>query len=159
MNKIIPWAVLASIVLSIVALIVAVGGNSQSSGGVFGGIGTRFPNGIAVGSGASVSTAGTLNIGSSGSGLTFIKATTCDLTGNGAIAASSSVSVECAVTGVVSGDLAFMTLATSSLGTISGARASTTAGSVTARLFNWTGAASSVTALGTSTAVLIFRAI
>lgn len=96
-------------------------------------------------------------IGSNGSKFTFVKATTCNLVG-GAIAATSSAITGCAVSGVLNGDLVLATLATSSNAVITGARASTTAGHIAARIFNLTGAVSSVTALGTSTVIYVFRA-
>ncbi len=157
-NKFIVWGIGIVGVIAVLALIVAVGGNSQSNGGTFGAFGTRFPHGIAVGSGATVGTDGTFTVGTSGSNVSFVKATTCDLVG-GAVLATTSVAADCAVTGVVAGDLVFTNLATSSaLAYIYGARASSTAGYITVKLFNMTGGTSDVSKFGSSTAVLVFRA-
>lgn len=97
------------------------------------------------------------NTSCAGSSVTSIIKGTCNLVG-GTIAATSSAVADCAVTGVLDGDLVFATLATSTANAvIDGARASSTSGFITVRLHNLTGAASSVSALGSSTAYFVIR--
>lgn len=102
---------------------------------------------------------GSLSVGttSSATAFTFIKKGTCNLVG-GTIAATSTGFADCAVTGALAGDLVFATFATSSPGaTIVGARASSTAGFITVKILNLSGASAHTTAFGTSTAYLIVR--
>lgn len=93
---------------------------------------------------------------------------TCNLLGmDTSQAATSTASYDCAVTGVVPGDTVIATLGTTTQNTIQGsaiwslqsAKASTTAGYVTFRVTNLTGAAvvPSTTSIGSSTQYLILR--
>lgn len=160
--------ILTAIVTSIAVGVLFLAGTSAkapSAGGNFS-VADKFEDGtiyarggIKLGTSQTTFTnsSGQVTIGSSGSALTKAIKGTCNLTG-GTIAATSSAVANCAVTGVVDGDLVFATLATSTNnGVIIGARASTTAGFITVRLLNLSGAASSVSALGSSTAYWIVR--
>lgn len=150
-----------AIVLSVYGL---VGGNQSANVGA---VGTRFPNGLAVGSGAAVSTTGAFSLGSAGSQLVNLIGTTCNLIGSDASqAASTSKAYDCAVTGLLATDnviaqIATTTTAASGYGywSITGAKASTTAGYATVLLFNGTGAAAvpSVHAVGSSTKIWVYR--
>jgi len=98
-----------------------------------------------------------LQLGSSGTSLAQIVKGTCNLVG-GTIAATSTGVADCAVTGVVDGDLVFASLATSSAqAAIAGARASSTSGFITVKVMNLSGVSKDITAFGTSTAYLIVR--
>lgn len=156
MKTIISSAIVALIV-SVVALGTAIPQLSQDNnlGAVYNTVRQTFNSGIEV-TGAT-STMNILQLGSSGTALQQVITGTCNLVG-GTIAATSSSAATCAVTGVQSGDLVFATLATSTAGAVlTGARASTTSGYITVRLLNLTGGASSVSALGSSTAYFIVR--
>ncbi len=107
---------------------------------------------------------GTLKIGSSGSSVSQIINTTCDIPGNASVAATSTKNFDCAISGVQSGDKVYVTeQASSTLATqyvIKGATASTTNGFVTFSVLNLTGAAavpSATPGFGSSTQVLIVR--
>lgn len=152
-KTIIIQAVTAIVVVAL-ALAAFSTGSSKVAGGTFSTITQYFNDGIVV-SGAT-STFSSLKLGTNGSSGTFSKWGTCNLVG-GAIAATSSASADCAVTGVLAGDIVIATLSTSSIGVITGAAASTTSGFITVRVFNLTGAASSVSALGTSTSYRVTR--
>jgi hypothetical protein len=104
-----------------------------------------------------------LKIGPNGSTITEAKATTCNLLNTDtSVAASTTVYVYCAVTGVASGDVVFGQLSTTTAQTLSGgwvlwsAKASTTAGMIDFMLSNYTGTAAvpSATGVGSSTNVL-----
>jgi hypothetical protein len=115
----------------------------------------------------SIKTTGDLTVGSNGSTNAEMKAATCDLVGPGgadvSVAATSSAMIECAVTGIASGDVVFAQLATTTKATglnqpaanwwLTSAKASTTAGFVTLWLYNGTGAATvpSAVNIGSST--------
>lgn len=102
---------------------------------------------------------GSLSVGTttSATAFTFIKKGTCNLVG-GTIAATSTGFAACAVTGALAGDLVFATFATSSPGAaIVGAQASSTAGYITLKILNLSGASRDTTAFGTGTAYLIVR--
>lgn len=110
-----------------------------------------------------IDTTNTVRIGSNGSTISEIKATTCDLSNaNTSIAATSSGYVYCSVTGVASGDVPLVQLSTTTANTkfgawvITSAKASTTAGMIDMMLYNGTGAAAvpSATAVGSSTNIL-----
>lgn len=78
------------------------------------------------------------------------------------VAASTTVSMDCAITGVVSGDIVFAQFATSTTAgngwAIDGASASTTSGFATLRVTNWTGASSVIPAsLASSTKYFISK--
>lgn len=120
----------------------------------------------AVTTSGGVNNTGTFTQGSSGTAITQIIATTCTILANSSIAATSTGSADCAVTGVQAGDkVVDVTLATTTPVTnlgiqIVGANASSTAGWVTFKLLNLTGAAvtpGSQANFGSSTQVLIIR--
>lgn len=151
-----------ALVVALIAIVIAVSGHFfPQAQELLGASGTRFPNGIAVGTGASVSTAGTLVIGANGSSISEFKATTCNLIGTDASQpASTTVAYDCAVTGIASGDVVMAILASSTprFGQgwdIKAAIASTTAGFLTVLLSNETGTAAvpSATSVGSSTNV------
>lgn len=107
---------------------------------------------------------GTLKLGTNGSTITELKASTCNLSGaDVSIAATSTGYVYCSLTGVASGDVVMAQLSTSTIGAlnvnqnwmITSAVASTTAGIIDIRLYNGTGADAvpSVTRVGSSTNV------
>lgn len=131
----------------------------------FGSAGTRFQNGISVGTNTAPTARG-LKVGDNGSEFTELKATTCNLIGtDGSQTASTTSAYSCAVTGVASGDVVMAILSSSTPAfpqtgvnpgwMIIGAKASTTAGFVEVLLTNFTGAAAipSVTSVGSSTNV------
>lgn len=144
----------------VIAIIIAVCGLFfPQAQALLGRIGTAFPNGISIGAGT-VSTAGSLVIGASGSSINELKATTCDLIGtNASHAASTTIAYDCAVTGIASGDVVMAQLATSTargFGAwgIVGSLASTTSGFVTVILNNsGLAAVPSVSSVGSSTQI------
>jgi len=156
--------VIAGVIVGL--LFSAISVKSNPVGGVYNQVTKYFYDGINVGtsgqytisSTGAVTNTASVTTGTNGSTISFVKATTCNLVG-GTIAATSSAVGDCAVTGVVAGDLVIPTLATSTANVVAtGARASSTAGFVTVRLLNLTGSASSFTAVGSSTTLFIFRA-
>lgn len=157
-------SVATALVVSVIVCSLAIAGGSKNIGGSISTIAQTFGNGFIIPSGAATSTvaspvtnSSTYTFGSSGSPLTQIIKGTCNLVG-GTVAATSSAPADCAVTGVVDGDLVFAQLATSTAGgAITGARASTTAGYITVRLMNLAGAAKDTTYFGTSTEYWIVR--
>ncbi len=165
MNKIITWAIGIVAVLALILGSVALVGNQPVAPENLGASGTRFPNGIAVGTGASVATAGTFTVGSSGSALTNLIATSCNLVGtDGSQAASSTKAYDCAVTGLtssfkVTAQLSTSTLLATGLGwTITSARASSTAGFATVNLLNLGAAAvPSAQNIGSSTSIIAWQ--
>lgn len=148
--------------LAVAAIVIAVGAywyphaavapsNSQDSS--FGEIGTRYPNGIYVGSIA----AGVSKV----SGITF---GTCSLiSGNYTIAASSTATMDCAAAGALPTDTIifsqFATTTGTTLGwTIQGISASSTAGFLTLKVANQTGASATIPAsVASTTPWLIYR--
>lgn len=154
-------------VLAVVAIVIAilVGFFALTSQGAsVGDFGTRFPNGLAVGSTARV-TQNKLTVGNSGNALGNVLFGTCTLWAPAnTIAASTTQLVECngnttggltAISGILPGDKVFVTLgtttATSNGLVLAGAQASTTAnGYITMRLTNLTGATFTWTALASS---------
>lgn len=140
-----------SIIVAFLVCAMFLAGNSgKSAGGTFETVKQEFSDGFNV-------NGGTFRLGASGSSLTQVIKGTCDLVG-GTIAATSSASADCAVTGVKDGDLVFATLATSTAGgVITGARASSTDGYITVRLLNLAGGSKHTTFFGTSTAFVIIR--
>lgn len=100
-------------------------------------------------------------LGPNGGTIGEMRAVQCDLIANVSITASTSAPVDCAVTGVASGDAVFAQLSTTSQNAtnrqwlITSAKASSTAGYVTVMLWNGTGANAvpSATAVGSSTNV------
>lgn len=124
-----------------------------------GAAGTRFIHGISVNTTTSP-TANGLKVGSNGSEIVEMKATTCEVKGDDSVTATSSAYAYCTgVTGIASGDVVFAQLSTTTSNTIFGgwaissAKASTTAGSIDFRLYNGTGADAvpSATSVGSST--------
>ena len=103
-----------------------------------------------------------LKVGTNGSTIAELKATTCDLIGTDAShAASTTIPYDCAITGIASGDVVIAQLATTTSalsGTywdIVAAKASTTAGYITVLLYNnGASAVPSATAVGSSTNAL-----
>lgn len=142
--------------------------NSSLVGGVYTQVNSTFREGIKVGTSnqTTISSSGVVTVGASGSAVTQLIKGTCNLTGmDVSQAASSTASYDCAVTGVVSGDLVLGSLGTTSQNTsvlnwgIAGVKASTTDGYITFRITNFSGAAAapSITAVGSSTQYVIIR--
>ena len=79
MNKVIVWVIgIVAFVALVIGSVALVGGNqSAATSAPTVGAGTRFPNGIAVGSGASVTTGTALTIGSNGDALSSHEFNTC----------------------------------------------------------------------------------
>lgn len=111
-----------------------------------------------------VTNQGVVTIGPSGSSITELKATTCDmLNANTSINASTTGYVYCTgITGLASGDVVMAQLSTTSMGTlftsgwvIISAKASSTAGAIDFRLANYSGTARAPAAVnvGSSTNV------
>lgn len=149
MKQLLEWSGVVALV--ILAIIVLVPSKEKPLGG--------YTNSDAINTSA-------LKVGASGALVGNIIPTTCNLLGmDVSQAASSTASYDCAVTGVVSGDYVFASLATSTQNTsvlnwvLAGVRASSTAGYVTMRVSNFSGAAAtpSVTAVGSSTVVLVIH--
>ena len=143
--------------VAVIIAIIAIGASNQASNQTkeLGAFGTRFPNGVAVGTNATVDTAGDFSVGANGTQLAEIIAGSCSLInfGYGTVLATSTRNYDCAVTGVTSGDLVFTT-ATNTVPTllpgggnqtppwfISGAAASSTSGYITVSLTNMSGTA------------------
>ena len=164
MNKIIQWVIGA---VAVIALILGLVGNNQSavSTEILGAAGTRFPNGVSVNS-TTAPTGKGLIIGQNGSENIEMKSGTCTLTnystaGQGidaSQAASSTVVYQCPVTGVASGDITLVQLATSTAmfvngWSVVGSTASSTAGYINVLISNLTGTARvpSVSGVGSST--------
>jgi len=104
MNKIHEW-INTLLILGVLVLVLV--GSNQSD---LGAIGTRFPNGLAVGTTASV-TQNKLTIGNSGTaiGNAIFGNSTCTRTG-AAFAATTTEEWICASTGVTAGDKVFASL-------------------------------------------------
>lgn len=106
---------------------------------------------------------GGVTFGSSGTTFTQFQKGTCSLIAPSfTVAASTTVSMDCAVTGVVSGDIVFADFATSTVGgngwAVDGSSASTTSGFITLRVTNWTGASNVIqSSIASSTDYLIIR--
>lgn len=135
------WLSLIAIVIAIVALFTPVGGKS-----LFQGIttGTAFPHGISIGNPATLGINPT-NI------KTFLGGTCSLIASSFTVAASSTVAMDCAVTGVTPTDLVFGQLASSTqigLGgwSVRGASASSTPGFITFSIVNGTGASNIIPA-------------
>lgn len=108
--------------------------------------------------------------GTNGSRVGPVIATTCTLLANNTIAATSTGPVDCAVTGVVAGDVVFASLATTTATgafntanyIVASAMASTTSGFVTLRIYNGTGASAipaATSGVGSSTQILVFHPV
>lgn len=106
---------------------------------------------------------GAFQIGSAGALLTLVDADNdCSLVGNVTLAASSTASLDCSVSSVLSGDITFAQFATSTAPVagiqILGASASSTAGFLTLRVYNGTGASYLIPAsVASSTQYQIYR--
>lgn len=111
-----------------------------------GAAGTRYPNGLAVGTTSPAQ--GKMLIGTNGTNIGNVNFQTCSLILTSyTITASSTVTADCAVTGAQTGDVVFAQFATTTPGSgtgagwlITGASASTTAGFDTLSIVNNTGA-------------------
>lgn len=115
------------------------------------------------GTGASTIT-GSLTVGTNGTTLSQIQKGTCSLISNAfTVTASSSLSMDCAITGVVPTDVVFGQFATSTMASgpgwlINGAQASSTAGFITFTVSNLTGGNAVLPMrLASSTQYLILR--
>lgn len=123
---------------------------------------TWFGGGLSIGSSQqlNVSSTGGLTLGASGTALSQVIDTTCTAIAYTSLAATSSQQLDCPVTGAVSTDRVLVALplaaSNAALGfTIGGAAASTTAGYVSFRLYNLTGAATSSYAQATTSVHVI----
>lgn len=148
------WIALVALVCAIIGIYTPVG---QTVVGV---VGTRFPNGVSIGTVAA--TQGKFNIGNSGTAVANLNMGTCYIKPYATtITASSTAIVDCqgtaavgsitgvtsALTGVTLGDFVQIMLSTTTAGTsanqgeliVAGASASTTAGYITLTLYNATG--------------------
>lgn len=107
----------------------------------------------------------TLSLGTNGTTLSQLQKGTCSVIGaTSGIVASTSIALDCAVTGVVTGDTVFAQFATSTPSAtgmgwlITRASASTTSGFITLSVTNGTGGTANLSAsLGSSTKYLILR--
>jgi hypothetical protein len=160
--------VIAGVVVGLLFSAVVSSLEPSTLGGVYNQVNNTFREGIKVGTSDqfSVTSAGALTLGTSGTTHTQVIATTCNLIGtNGSQNATTSAAYDCAVTGVTPGDLVFGSLNSATGATnngrwaIASTKASTTAGYVTFVVVNNTGAAAvpSTSSVGSSTQVLIIR--
>ena len=123
---------------------------------------------------ALLTSTGTFTVGASGTAVSQVIKGSCALTGMDVSQTATTTSpYDCAVTGVVAGDIVIAQFATSSVAVnqsfsgdnntgwiIHSVVASTTSGYITVRVANWTGgsvAPSSVTRMGSSTQYIILR--
>lgn len=136
----------------------------QQAAGLLGAVGTRFPNGLAVGTTSPAQ--GKLLIGTNGTNIGNVNFQTCSLIlASYTLAASSTVTADCAVTGAQTGDVVFAQFATTTPGAgtgagwlITGASASTTAGFDTLSVINNTGTSAVIPAsVASTTKVLNIR--
>lgn len=147
------------ILTALVALVVSVGAIALAPGqSNLGGLSERDVRAVSIQVGQDGSVKGTK--------LTFVKTGTCTLLSNFSIAATSTRSVDCAISGVRSGDLVDLVLAPSTAlaqqYVIKSSSASTTAGYASAQLINLTGGAavpSATSGFGSSTVYKIYRAV
>ena len=119
-------------------------------------------NSLRIGSGC-----GSTQSPCTGTTMSQVMSGTCNLVGmDVSHAATTSKAYDCAITGIVSGDKIFATMATTSAGNtfqgwrIAGATASSTSGFATLSIYNGTGAAVTVPSssqVGSSTQYLIIR--
>lgn len=152
----------------LIAIVIAVGSSfmprqnvvidtqqSQSSP-VEGAVGSRFPNGISVGSGVGSPVQNALLVGANGTNISRINFGFCNIhTGTGitTIAATTTATLDCqagtgtatALTGVTAGDVCLVMAATTTPTTVEGlsilgVSASSTQGYITLKIFNGTGA-------------------
>ncbi len=145
---------------------ITIAGHATSSQ-TFATLGNFYVNGYATttASSGAIATEGGITVGTGGTAMTRIYKGTCNLTGmDGTQSATTTKAYPCAVTGVVSTDTVFVTLATSTAQfangwILVGAKASTTAGNIDVVISNLTGTdrVPSVTGVGSSTQYLIIR--
>ena len=139
---------IALAVIIVAAICVSALSKSPSTEERFGGV-TNF-DGVAVGSDG-------LQLGTTGTVLTKVIRGTCNLTG-GTVTATTTGGGSCAVTGVVAGDLVFVSFAsTSASAAVAYATASSTAGNISVGVLNLSGASRDMTAYGTNSAYRIVR--
>lgn len=167
--------ILAIVVVAVAMFVI---GRSTAETTLFGGNYTGFPNGITVGGGdyaevPALAITGKSQLGTSGtflSQLTFGSTTACVLGSLGptAITASHPATTtkvyDCAVSGVLAGDVVFGSISTSTVSGAAGwsvvsAKASSTSGYIELGIYNGTGAAGvpANQGVGSSTNVLILR--
>lgn len=111
-----------------------------------------------------IQTTGTLQVGTNGPAIPKILEGTCSLIAPSySVVASTSVAMDCAVTGVVKGDVVFAQFASSTAATggpgweVVGASASTTSGFITLSITNGTGGTVIIPAsLASSTQYLVY---
>lgn len=164
----IPLGILTVVVVLAIVIGYLVGGSSGAPkvGGTVENFPVLFSNGLKAGNGSTpqfqisstgaLTTTGTLTLGTNGTALNAIQTGTCTIYAySTTIAATSSARVDCqagaaaltAITGIASGDRIFATLASTTVDTTQGglvlesAAASTTAGFITLKILNLTGAA------------------
>ena len=139
------------------------------------GAGTRFENGLSTDSTSpsagqvrtsTLNVSGASTFGSSGTAVSQILTGTCTLTSNSSITASSTGTGTCAISNLAHGDKVFLQLATTSANTvlrnviITASSVTAGAASVTANLYNQTGAdvvPASLLSWGSSTQYMILR--
>ena len=140
------WVGLVAIVIALIGLF-ATANTAPVAGGISNG--TGFTHGISVGN--------TATLGVAPTNISKILTGTCSLIAPSfTVAASSTVPMDCAVAGVTSSDTMVMTeFASSSVvgsgWAIDGSSASSTAGYLTMRITNWTGASAIIPASIAST--------
>ena len=150
----------------LITVVIAVGGYFfPQMKGLFGSVGTRFPNGLAVGTTATV-TQNKITIGNSGTAVGNLLFGTCNLLGmDVSQAASTTASYDCAVTGATAASIVLAQLSTTTQNTsvlnwaVTSAKGSTTADYITLRVSNLAGTAlvPSASAVGSSTNYFIIR--
>lgn len=171
-----------ALIVALVAVVIAIGGYSfpQTVKDVFGAVGSRFPNGLAVGLSVAEPTRYALSVGSTTPKQIFsIGAGTCNLRtgatgggGNEVFLASSTKMHFCDATGVRIGDIVWVTLRSSQISASSSILAgpnlygsfvvagavATTSDIIGVALTNWTGVSStSYVQATTGVQYLIFR--
>lgn len=161
---------LVALVVSL-SVVAVVGSIKPATIDILGAVGTRFPNGLAVGTTATV-TQNKLTIGNSGTAIgNFLFGTSALIGADVTQAASTTVAYDMAVTGALSGDVVISQFAsstpfvdeagnTNSLGwVITSSKASSTAGYVTVLVANLTGseAVLSATNIGSTTSYHLVR--
>lgn len=146
-------SIIVSVVVGILFVILGNAFTSHSLGGRVEPVLNEFSNGIQLS-----------QTGTRGTVLKLMKTGTCTLLGDFSITASTTASVDCAITGIRSGDLLDVNLAaTTSLAAqflVKSSQASTTSGYGSVQLYNATGGnktPSSVVGFGSSTVYRLWR--
>jgi hypothetical protein len=148
-DKITKIGVVVALVFGLVAMFVAFGNPSENFAGLYNTNPTQFINGFSAGTASqfSVNSDGevsSLVVGTDGSAVTEMLKGTCSLVSDSSIAATSTGTGTCAISGLVAGDKVFVSLATTTtkiaaqwaiIGTVAGTD------SATVRLLNQTGTA------------------